>query len=93
VIYEAASLARNRIVLAISSGEIIFVLGCLAYFKNNLICSSNPTPFCFALSTSSAISGGVATHPGHIALHVMPNVAISTATALVNPTSACLDEQ
>ena len=33
---------------------------------------------------------GVNTHPGHMTLHVIPEPAVSKATALVNPTSPCL---
>eukprot|EP00456_Euglypha_rotunda_P009317 TRINITY_DN12038_c0_g1_i37.p2 TRINITY_DN12038_c0_g1~~TRINITY_DN12038_c0_g1_i37.p2 ORF type:complete len:102 (+),score=19.89 TRINITY_DN12038_c0_g1_i37:271-576(+) len=54
--------------------------------------SSTEAPSSLARSSICFCAKGVSVAPGQIALQVMPVVAVSSATALVNPTMPCFAE-
>lgn len=93
VIYDAESVVRKYIVEAISSGLVKIVFGYFLSLKNYLIYSSKLILFISAIYWSSFKRGGVETHPGQIALHVMPSRANSIATDFVNPTNPCFVDE
>ena len=89
VIYDAASVVIKYIEAAISSGLVNTVFGYFLSVKNYIICYCKDILLAFAIFYNSYKRGGVATHPGQIALHVIWSNTTSRATALVKPTKPC----
>ncbi|STS83219.1 Uncharacterised protein [Klebsiella pneumoniae] len=86
--WAAASLHRNSAISPSCCGVTNSPEGCFSASSWALACSGS-TPSAMRLSIYCCTSG-VSTQPGQMALQVMPLRAVSRATVLVSPTTACL---
>ena len=86
----ASSEQRNTASAPSCSGVVDSSQGCFS--PSSLIFASSCDNFSLAARASICFcTSGVSTQPGHIALQVTPAVAVSSATALVRPTTPCLE--
>src|SRR5262249_41222564 len=88
-ICAAASEQRNVTAAPICSGVAHPSDGCFSA-RSACFASSRDRPRAAAMSSICFCTSGVRTHPGQIALQVMPVVAVSSATTFVRPSTPCL---
>src|SRR5579883_59632 len=89
VILRAPSAQRLRARKPTSSTVVKVPDGCFSS-KSLRVASACAIPSALAFASICASTNGVNTQPGQIALQVIPDPAVSSATTFVNPTSPCL---